>query len=113
MMIQQADRRATRLMPYLLVGALSSLGTSWFYQTPELHQKADKLEVVERHDIPKLKADKATAVASAACEHKLNDKLTDVTVQAVVANQVATMPSPMPGDIPVDNCPPPVKIVQK
>lgn len=58
----QIPGRATRVesaiskrLPILLAMAISSLGTSWFYKTPELSQKAERLEVVEQKVIPKLR----------------------------------------------------------
>lgn len=49
------DEAITKRIPLLLVAVVSSLATSWFYKTPELHQKAEQLEVVEHKEIPKLK----------------------------------------------------------
>lgn len=107
MMVSEIDQKVNRKIPLVIVAAVSSLVTSWFFHTPELSKKADRLEVVERTDLPKLQAEKKLAVAAAKCEHKIAEKNTIVAVQAIVSNQVASVPTPTASDVSVDSCPPP------
>lgn len=67
------DQAISKRIPLLLVAVFSSLATSWFYKTPELHQKEQQLEVVERKEIPKLKDIAGCQTARARIATRLAD----------------------------------------
>lgn len=80
------DGTISKMSPMLLAAALSSLATSWFYQTPRLHQKEQRLEVVEQKIVPHLqdvagcqtvRARVATSLAQAS-ENGASVDLTDI-----------------------------------
>lgn len=86
MIVTLIDQKASKVVPILLAAAVSSLITSWALKTPELGRKAEKLQVVETHDIPKLKsiagcqtlrANTATTLA------KASEKGADVNLAAI------------------------------
>lgn len=66
MIATKIDGGISRAVPILLVAAFSSLGTSWFYQTPVVTKKAEELPKVQAQaaQVPVLKK----ALKAVTCE---------------------------------------------
>lgn len=71
MMATTMEKKANRWSAYLAVAAISSLATTWVMETPALHKKERKLEVVEQKILPSMAARQArteTKLLQADCD---------------------------------------------
>lgn len=94
MMATHIERKACKVIPYLVVAAVSSLATSWVYQTPDLHRKETKLEIVEQKVLPSMAgqiAQTKTQLAQVTCD---KEKFLDTAVQAIEADKNPRLDAP-------------------
>lgn len=94
MIATKANIAISKVAPFLVVASLSSLGTSWFYKTPELHKKEQTLQAVESKTLPALThslAQSQTQVRQLKCD---KDQAVKVAVQGILADQKPNVAAP-------------------
>jgi len=94
MMATRIEKHASEWSKYLLVAALSSLVTSWALETPLLHRKEAKLQVVEQKVLPAMAgqiAQTKTQLAQVTCD---KEKFLDTAVQAIEADKNPRLDAP-------------------
>lgn len=94
MIATKIDCLISKAAPLLVVAAVSSLGTSWFYKTPELHRKAAVLQKVESQTLPavtKQLAQAKTENRQLSCD---KDRAVKVAVQGILADQQPGIDAP-------------------
>lgn len=94
MMATQIEKHASEWSRYLLVAALSSLVTSWALETPLLHRKEAKLQVVEQKVLPAMAVQVArakTGERQARCDAMVFE---DAAKLAIEADGNPNLPAP-------------------
>ncbi len=106
MRIALIDNKASKATPYLLVAAVSAIITSWALKTPELGQKADKLQVEETKVIPHLKDVAGCQTARARVATKLaNASEQGANINLSKIPNCPLLPAKAPIPIPAPNDP--------